>query len=537
VAQVLGQSTLQLSCSNKVTALPSGHKDLHVQVHLASTVMQCVMAPWTCGPVMGFPDRALPLSVFVFDEGGRVITANALANRHEARTAVRAQGKLQHGPLFDYLSTTRPWGDASYSLRAGRTDRVFVVFTGNTDEEGAVEEALRLSQPHAATAAVMAIVDKALAGGTEAFIVDRLVNGLRTQLVELDAAHIMRMLAVPKLLSHIQQAAVTWGRSREEAHLGGFAGQVYAAASAAGVAADEDTVTAVTNATLVVDISSIVAGMVIPPGATARSLQSAMPSILGFATQALLDRKLLEWAVLDTSRTVAFGAERKGLFAILQPNTQEVKFAFSAEKQLLLPVARKALLLTGLHVSCNISDVVPSPEAPHMVVVDRAIASASGGVRRVQEQVAGLRLGGRALGGSERASGQVNHVLAFSNSAVSMYRQVIQKTLPPGPRCCGLVFHVSPGDPAQLLVVQCPEVATLVHRDSLHDLYGGYLDDGVHLCSKGHRCVVSGGHAKATSLHPMEVAASVTGVHEGVLSRLASIVIQAAHASQLLLPV
>ena len=44
----------------------------------------------------------------------------------------------QDGPLFDYLSTQRPWGDGSpYSLRAGRTDRVFVVFTGNTDSSAA----------------------------------------------------------------------------------------------------------------------------------------------------------------------------------------------------------------------------------------------------------------------------------------------------------------------------------------------------------------------------------------------------------------
>ena len=95
---------------------------------------------------------------------------------------------------------------------------------------------------------------------------------------------------------------------------------------------------------------------------------------------------------------------------------------------------------------------------------------------------------------------------------------------------------MSPADPAQLLVVQCSERASPVDTEKARSLFGGNLVDGVHLCGKVHHCGISSGRSKATALHPMEVALTVLGVREGVLSRLASLVVQAAHASQLLLP-
>ncbi len=537
VVRVLGQSTMQLSCSETVTAIPAEYAGVDEEQHLGSTVIQCALSPWSCGAVMGYDGRGLPLSVLVLDEGGRLITANALSNRRESRTSVRSQSKLQKGPLFDYLSTARPWGDNRYALRYGRTDRVFVVFTGNTDERGEVESAMRQARHHAGTAAVMGVVDKSLAGLAEGFILDRCVNGLRTQLVELDTARLMRNLVVPKVIQHLEQAAVMWGRSRQEGYRLGFAGQVRAAASALGVVADEDTVQAAAQAMLAIDVSAIVENMTIPEGITARSLQSEMPNILGFPTQQVLDRTLLQWAVQDISRVKAFGALQEGLFAVLRPGTQEVQFMFAAEPQMLAVIAEGALVLKSLDNSKALSDVVPLPQEPHMIVIEQAIASASGSVRRVQQQVEGLRLGGRTLGQVQQSPETVEHTLAFSNAAVSLYRTLIQqRPRAEGPPCHGLAFHVSPADPAQLLIVQCPEKAYPVNTDTARSLYGGNLVDGVHLCGKVHKCGISGGRSQPTGLHPMEVALTLLQVREGVLSRLASLVVQAAHSSQLLVP-
>jgi len=534
--QVFGQSTLQLSCSDTVTALP-GRTALDVDVHLASTAVQCALSPWTCGPVMGFPERALPLSVFVFDEGGRILTANALAKRREARSAVRTQGKLQNGPLFDYLSTQRAWDEKStYSLRAGRTDRAFVVFTGNTDTRGEVEAAIRAVQPHAATQAMMSVVNQSLGGGAEAHIIDRCVHGLRTQLVELDAALILRTKAVPKLIHHIQQAAASWGRAREFEFTLGFNAKVHNAASAVGVLADDSTVEAVRNRTVVIDVATVVANMNVPSCATARSLTSEMPAVLGFPTQAVLDNKLLQWAVMDTSRSLPFGAGLKGIYAVLNPDTRNIQFVFSEEVALLREVADGALLLTCLDVERNVSDVVPSPAKPHMVVVERIIVSASGAVRREQEEVEGLRLGGRELGSPQRPSAAVLHKLPFSNATASKYRALIQRKKTDGLQCCGLEFHVSKADPAQLLVLQCSNEATHHDGSRTHTMYGDAAGCGINLCPENHKCCVSGGKSARTKLHPMEVALTQLGVREGVLSRLASLVIQAAHSSQLLLP-
>ena len=537
VVQLRGGCTLQLSCSDKVTALPNEFRGLDARVQVASAAVQVVLSPWTSGPVMGHEGRALPLSVFVFDEGGRVLTANALSAKREARSVVRTQGKLQHGPLFDYLSTAREWGGESYSLRQGRSDRVAVIFTGNSDKQGDVETALKSVEPERATAAVMAVVDKSLAGSTEAFLMDRLLHGLRTQLVELDAAKLLRSLAVPKLLHYVSGAAADWGRSRRVAFKQGFASKVAAAAKSINVPVAPGTVEQVAARTIIIDLSTVVANFDVPEAATGRSLAAAMPGILGFATQPVLDKALLRWAVQDNVRSQPFGAALDGVFAVLKPGSEQAQFVYASTRQLLPAVQQGGLLLQSLHCKSHLGDVVPAPAAPHLILIERAVADARGAMQRVQCEVAGLRLGGNRLGRSNiRPSAAVHHTLAFSNAAASMYRQLQQGRQPSSPPCSGLAFHVPPGDPHQLLVVQCPEQASLISTSGMEQMYGGEIASEIALCNKHHRCIVSGGNGKPTMLHPAEVAFTSLELPEGVLSRLAAMVIHSAYLSGLLLP-